>query len=445
MSLSSFSSLPTFSSPPPPLFLYFTLIGTFLYGIFLVPAYLSDFSSSDVLVLDSIFLTGSFIGTFFAGYLSYAKGRLRTIIICDFLLLIIILSFLVSEQFILIYILKIAKGLHIGVNYPLVLIILKETLEWREYEWGSRLFQISNTVGIMVCSFFLEESFLWLQYFEAGVLFLRISYFCYYAFAKNYETKIFSLFNKIKADYKCEEQINLQDENTDKREFQMKISCNTEKKEELIGNDLLEEYDTILRPNFLFDNLFKKEYIYKFIMCLLFMMMNQTIGINFILKYKNNDDTNIYLCIMNFIGALFLMLPLKIIPWSFFRSNNIFNSLTIFEWGYPFLIAINVIFIFFYDELNFSFSLIFVFFYQFSVSFVVYDLLIILIPDIGIFVVISLHWTFSMVLTMIKLVFIEKYIFCIMGGTSVLGYTAYFCTRKRFKMEIKNVENNHSI
>lgn len=440
MSISSFSSIPSFPSSPP-LFPYFTSIGTFLYGIFLVPAYL-DFSQSDVLILDSIFLTCSFIGTFLAGYLSYRKGRLFTIIICDFFLLTIIIGYLVFEYFIFLYILKMAKGLYIGVNFPLVLIILKETLERSEYEWGSRLFQLSNTVGILFCSLLLlEGNFELLQYFEAGILFIRIVYFAYYVFVKNYETKIFLLFNKIKADYECEEQINIQDESTEKREFQMKISCNIDKKEELAGIGL-EEYDTFLRPNFLFNNLFKKEYIYTFIVCLLFMMMNQTIGINFILKYNNNNDSNIYLCIMNFVGALFLIIPLKIIPLSVFQSKNIFTSLTIFEWSYPLLIAINVIFIFFYDEVHLAFSLIFLFFYQFSVSFVVYDLLIILIPDIGIFVVISLHWTFSMLLTMIKLFFIEKSIFIFMGGTSFLGYILYLGTKERFKIEIKYIENH---
>lgn len=361
-----------------------TCLGGTAYGTFLVENNLIKFSNQTnitnfyepkwgiknqtVILLDVLAAIGSFIGTLITCYPLYRYGRIKTVIFLDAVLLLFFVLSLSTANYYVFVLLKLCKGIYNGANFPIILVILKETSRFqKELERNIIFFQSSTTIGIFLANLLnLSENWKVLFGFEIIYPLFRLIYYIG-LYRKGFETPLFKKYALITSI-----------EGTEIENSQYNF-----------------REDTLLRNNFTIGNLFGPEYIEKLLCCVLALILNQTTGINLILKnscYLNlNSDIN-YVHLANLIGGLSIL---------FMRKNLIFDFYK-FNVGFIIIIAFLAFFSSDYNSMKDANTMIVIcsiycFVFQISVSYYYYFLIASFLPDIGIFVCLLLHWIFSMI------------------------------------------------
>lgn len=353
----------------------FTCLGSIAYGYYLMEFSLFPFSFQStpnsffpnhwnlniysVSLLDCLTSMGSFIGTLLAGYLTYKIGRLKTLLLWDIIITISLVISISSDSFVIFSLSKLIKGLYIGVNYPTILLVLKEIgTDVKRRESSVLILQFSSTVGIFLSNLvYLFDSWKILIGIGCSFPIIQGGYLCYF-FTKGLDTPVYNRF---------------------------KYNRNKAKLEKKVGED------TLLDERFTLGDLFDRRYLEKFLFCLLTMALNQTSGINLVLKnavyFKCDQNISLYLGIANLVGGVAILIP--------FSKKNMIN----FKWNFNigFIILIIILFFFVFEVLIFPLSILYSLVFQTLISYYFFLIAINFLPDVGIFSCFLLHWIFAMI------------------------------------------------
>lgn len=374
---------------PDYIFPFITCFGGSAYGTFLVENNLIKFSNQTnitnfyepeweirretTFLLDILAAIGSFLGTLITCYPLYRYGRVKTVIFLDFSLLFFLVLSLSTANYYIFVILKLCKGIYNGANFPIILVILKETARLqKDLERNILIFQSSTTIGIFGANLLILFGN-WKILFGVELIYpmVRLIYFAA-LHRKGFETPLYKKYGLIKS---------LEETEIENSQYNLRE-------------------DTLLKDNFTIGNLFGPEYIHKLFCCVLALLLNQTTGVNLILKnscyFDLNSDIN-YVHLANLIGGLLILLI-----GNHLKKNNPLFEFYKLNVGYVFLLGFLAFFSYYYDEMKDSNNMIIIcslycFVFQICVSYYYYFLIASFLPDIGIFVCLLLHWIFSMI------------------------------------------------
>lgn len=408
-----------------------------------------DNSTINYRIFLCLFPAGSFIGTILACYLTFKYGRVLATIVTDIITFLAII-FAISSNFELFIIGRLLMGISSGINFPLMLILIKEFVPENNYLKCIIFFQISNTVGIFLSNLFCLAN-IWQLSLAISIVFpiVRFAYFFMF-FLKKIESPLFILNNSEMPEY------------IRKQRFRQII----EKLYPFLKENLEECFmnqKTLLKENFFMGYMFRKEYVFQLFFCITLIFLNQSCGIDEVLGYSGflYSETNYYLRklspmlfpFFNMLGgiSLFFTIPQKKECSPFFPKGH-----RRFLYGSCILIVILLIFGLFnhlkpakyvYIENIYVFIIlgcIYLLIFQHSLGVYPFIYIPYFLPDVGVFMVLIIRSTFQMV-SLITSFYFEHNIFLFCFASSMIClfisniiYTYYLPAK--FKKIIQNDE-----
>lgn len=406
------------SAYSPLLFSFIICLGGVYYGFFVGELYQKldypfinfdqNLSNINYSLFNSLFPAGCFLGTIIAGFCTFRFGRMKTLFYTDIMTIIGMVLQLITDEFEPFFIGRFLMGLSAGINLPLILLIIKEFVLEKDYLKCVVYFQLSNCFGILLSNLLLLTG-IWKLAIGVSLVFPVIrGLYCYFMFIKlEIDTPTFMLYYKENNEKECIDKLLL----IFPKDYMEKQLISTKKQE------------TLLNKDFFMGNMFSPDYVVELMFCISILFVNQSSGINQILGYSAqffphyNDIIPLLFSIMVLIGGITLLfsVPIRNITcWLRFFSGVPFKKgFTRFGLGNCILIAILGYFAFgitypdiknpFLEDDWLSFSIlggVFLFVFQYSVGIYPFLYLPILLPDIGIFMVLTIHSTFGMIVSM---------------------------------------------
>lgn len=366
-----------------------------------------DLNNINYSLFNSLFPSGSFIGTILAGYFSFRFGRVKSIMMVDLVAILASILVVVSNEnlFQTFFIGRFLTGVSNGANYPLMLILLKEFLIEREYLKHIVYFQTSNTIGIFA-STMLCLSNNWKLSPGIAIIFpiLRFLYF-FHLFREKIDSPLYVLHNN-----------NGKEEEIRKKEcLDLIEKLYPTKNSHDIFLHFLEE-KTLLKENFFMGNMFHMENICEILLCISILFLNQSSGINQVLGYSglffvNYRSIPILFSIMTLIGGLSLLysIPPKNLTnkCEYFIGMSFHKGFARFLVGMVLLVSFLGIFSFAVDFKDNNdvvcftvVGCIFLLVFQHCVGLYPFLYIPFLLPDIGVFMVLIIHSTFGMMISL---------------------------------------------
>ncbi len=188
-------------------------------------------------------------------------------------------------------------GVSTGINFLVMLILIKEFVLEKDYLRCGVLFQVSNTIGIFLANLIclIDD---WRLAIGISLIFpfLRLIYYYFKLLSKGIDTPLF-MQNKNPED--CEKIL----EKIYTKTY-VQTLLNTAKTQE-----------TLLKKDFVMGDIFSPKYVAEIMFCISILFLNQSSGINEVLGYsgqyfsKTNSKNSIpiWFSFTNFIGGLTLL------------------------------------------------------------------------------------------------------------------------------------------
>ena len=365
-----------------------------------------DLKNINYSLFNSLYPSGSFVGNLISGYTAYKFGRVKTIIFTDIITLIALMIMIFCDNFEAFFIGRFFMGISTGVNFPMMLLIIREFILAEDYLRCIIYFQITNTIGIFIANL-LCLSNKWRLPITISLLFPLIRMIYYVFLMRNkIDTPLFML-NSIK-----EEDINKEESNKILEKLYPGMNID-------ILQDNIKLKETLLKKEFFLGSVFGPGFLAESMFCIAILFLNQASGINQILGYsglffKDHGTTiSIIFSFMNMIGGLS-----NIIAIPHYNVNNFmryFMGVTFhkgfkrFVIGTIFIIILLGIFGFFIDfspnhEYKNEFAVVFIvlgsiylLYFQYCIAIYPFIYIPVILPDIGVFMVIFIHSIFSMI------------------------------------------------
>ena len=396
----------------PLFFTFFTCFGGVFYGFCLGEFYqVLPFNETwnfhqaqknlNYSLFNSLYPSGSFVGNLISGYTAYKYGRVKTIIFTDLITLIALLITLFCGYFEAFFIGRFFMGISTGVNFPMMLLLIREFVLDKDYLSCALFFQTSNTIGIFISNLF-SLSGNWKISTGVSLLFpfLRMIIYYLYLMRNKIDSPIFML--------------NSQNDN-DKEECLKTLEKIYPGVNIYNLKNNIENQETLLKKEFFMGSMFGPAYSAEFLFCVTILFLNQTSGIDQILSnsgilFKNyGTSMPIIFSLMNMLGGLSNIATVPHYKIHNFMRNFIgvtfAKGFKRFVIGTMLIIIILFIFGFFIDFTSESdhinvfivLGCIYLLIFQFCLGCYPFLYIPVLLPDIGVFMVIFIHSIFGII------------------------------------------------
>lgn len=348
-----------------------------------------------------LFPAGNFLGTLLAGYCTFQFGRVITLFSTDIMTILVIIISISFNRFEPFFIGRFLLGIICGINFPVMLLLIRELVLEKDYLKCIIFFQVSNTIGIFLCNL-ISLSKKWNLALGISIILpiIRSIYF-YFKFVRiEIDTPLYMLNYKDNNDKECYQKL---------KKVYPEYHI-----EELIS--FAKKQETLLKKNFYLGNMFIPEYMIKLAFCISVFFLNQSSGINFVLCFAdqffpNSGKISIIFSAINFIGgiSLFFTIPPKMIKGTMrhFIGISFIKGFYRFVIGMVMILGILIYFAYGLDYKNESEMSIFatlggiyLLIFQNCNGLYPYIYIPVLLPDIGIFMVLVIYSTFSFVCTL---------------------------------------------
>ena len=441
----------------PLVFTLITCLGGFYYGFFVGSFYQpqsyppewnfnQDLNNVNYCLFNSLYPSGSFIGTLLAGFTTYRFGRVKTLFVTDLVTLAGLIIMTAVPEFEAFFIGRFIMGLSTGVNFPLMLILIREFILEEDYMQYIVYFQVLNTVGIMVSNLICLSNIYQLAIGIATIFpLIRMIYFFRLIWAK-IDTPLY---------------LRYADENDDDLDCRKKLQEIYPENHIDTLIDTLNEQRTLLQKDFFMGNMFSPEYVAEILFCISILFLNQSCGINQVLGYsgqffpKYPNRTPVIFSIVNFIGGMTILLTIYTGKhkgvFKYIFTNGFSIGFMRFIFGTLVMILILGVFGFqiIYpctdaeegkDYIVFlSLGIVYLMVFQYSMIYV-FIYIPVLLPDIGVFMVLVIHSTFGMIASLSfyfgKDTFPVIFRFCFVS--SIFGLIIAICIFNYFLRNKKN-------
>ena len=442
----------------PLFFTFMTCIGGIFYGFclgefFQILTYpehwdfSQDLKNVNYCLFNSLFPSGSFIGTLISGFTSYKFGRVKTIFFTDVLTVIVLIITTSSDNFESYFIGRFIMGISSGVNLPVMILLIREFVLDQDYLRCIVCFQVSNTIGIFLSNLLcLSGEWRVPIIVSMIILFFRISYY-FYLIRKKIDTPIYMLNSKNK--------------NHNQASLKILEKIYPGKTIETLENNIRSQ-ETLLKKEFFMGNMFSSDYVAEIIFCIAILFLNQASGINQVLGYSGlfypNHSTLIAMIFstVNMIGGLSLLFTIP--PYNIRNFLKHFMGITFdkgfirFAIGTLLIIVILAIFGFYIDYSADSYNdglfiglgSVYLLIFQHCIGCYPFIYIPVLLPDIGVFMVLLIHSTFGMIASLSFYfgsdTFPFTFRFCFV--MSLIGIIiAFFLYKKFLKGKLLNVDS----
>ena len=393
----------------PIIFSLITCFGGICYGFFLGEFYqiltypeqwtfTQNLSNVNYCLFNSLYPAGSFIGTLIAGYCTFRFGRVKTIFYTDIITIMAIIITISTNSFEPFFIGRFLMGVSTGINFPVMLILIKEFVLEKDYLRCAVLFQVSNTIGIFIANLICLSG-VWRLAIGISIVFpiLRLIYYYFKLLSKGIDTPLFML-NKNPED--CEKTLE-------------KIYTKTHVQTLL---NTVNRQETLLQKDFVMGDMFSPKYVTEIMFCISILFLNQSSGINEVLGYSGQYFSNntskhsipIWFSLMNLIGGLTLLYTVPPANKKGFLKYIVGSSLSKgFIKFFTGTILIIVILMGFGLIIDFNhpgdnnvfivLGCIYLLIFQQCLGCYPFVYIPIILPDIGVFMVLIIHSTFGMI------------------------------------------------
>lgn len=392
----------------PKIFSSITCLGGLYYGFFLGEFYQTltypsnwhfeqNFANINYALFNSLYNFGSFIGTLVSGYSTFKLGRVKTIFYIDIITIFSLILAISSNYFEPFFIGRFFLGFSTGINFPTMLILIREFVFDKDYLKCIVLFQFSNTIGILLSNLIcLYDNWKFVMGVSIIFPFLRSIYYYFKLVNKKIDTPLFMINTNPQ---EC-----LQNLEKIYAENQVQTIIHT-----------IQDQKTLLKNDFVLGDMFHAKYVAKIMFCLSILFLNQCSGIDRILGnsglyFQKTSKINIPILFSfaNFIGGLSLLYTVPAHNKKGFLKYIVGSSLSKefikFLTGTLIIMIILVVFGFIIQYENNDDCIVFIvlgcfylLIYQQCVACYPYIYIPVLLPDIGVFMVLIIHSTFGII------------------------------------------------
>ena len=300
-------------------------------------------------------------------------------------------------------------GVSAGVNFPLMIILIREFVLEKDYLSCIVIFQVMNTVGIFFSSLLSIPG---IRQLPIGIaLIFPIIRMCYYwrMIRLNIDSPIYMLYanekDGIHPEQDCRKRL---EEIYPEKHIETLIDTITVQK-------------TLLQKDFFMGNMFSPEYVAEIMFCIAILFLNQSCGINQVLGYsgqifkQKNRVIPVIFSAVNFMGGISLFLTVPSRKYKgisrYFLSITFERGLKRFVVGTLLIIIILGVFGFqiIYpsdsdDQKDYTVFLvlgcIYLLIFQYCLGIYPFIYIPVLLPDIGVFMVLVIHSTFGMIVSL---------------------------------------------
>ena len=394
----------------PRIFSSITCLGGLYYGFFLGEFYQTstypaewhfeqNFVNINYVLFNSLYNLGSFIGTLASGYSTFKLGRVKTIFYIDIITILSLILAISSNYFEPFFIGRFFLGFSTGINFPTMLILIKEFVFDKDYLKCIVLFQVSNTIGILLSNLIcLYDN--WKFAMGISIIFpvLR-SLFYFKLMSKKIDTPLFMY-------------------NTNPQECEKKLKKIYAENQVQIILHTIKDQKTLLKNDFVMGDMFHAKYVAKIMFCLSILFLNQCSGIDRILgnsglyfQKLSLINIPILFSFMNFLGGLSLLYTVPASNKQGFLKYIVGSSLSKgfikFLTGTLIIIVILGVFGFVIQYEKYEnkddctvfivLGCFYLLIYQQCVACYPYLYIPVILPDIGVFMVLIIHSTFGII------------------------------------------------
>ena len=412
-------------------------------------------------LFNSLYPSGSFIGTLWAGFATYRYGRVKTLFVTDIVTLIGLIIMTAVQEFEAFFLGRFIMGLSTGVNFPVMLIIIREFILEQDYQRCIVYFQVLNTIGILLATLICCSTYYQLAIGISTIFpIIRMIYFSRLIWDKIDTPLYLRYFDEKESDMDCRKRL---------QEIYPESHIDT-----LI--DTVNERKTLLQKDFFMGNMFSREYIAEILFCISILFLNQSCGIDQVLGYSGQffpqhpNQTAVIFSTVNFIGGMTILLT---IYSGKHKERGIFRYIftNTFSVGFLRLIFGTVIMIVLLGVCGFqiiypgskiegqedypaflALGVIYLLVFQYTMGVYPYIYIPVLLPDIGVFMVLVVHSTFGMIASLSfyfgKNTFPVIFKFCF--GSSIFGLIIacgifMFVLRNKKNENLINVDRERKI